>query len=79
MITEVFEMISQLKNIEKQELIITDDDEFIMKAFHRKIKKYVSYYVWRKVVIQFSIDTLNDIYNSSDILVDEIYKKYNKK
>jgi hypothetical protein len=79
MINEVFKLISSLKNLSREELIVTEDDEFIMKAFHRKIRKIIKYKLWRKIVINFSIDTMNDIYDSCDILVDEIYKKYNKK
>ena len=79
MITDTFKLISLIKNIQKQELIVDADDEYIMKSFYRKINKIISYKLWRKIVIQFSIETMYDIYDSSDILVDVIYKKYNKK
>lgn len=79
MITELFTLLLKLKDVRKQELIITDDDEFIIKSFYRKLNKIISYKLWRKIVIKYSIDTLEDIYSSCDILVDEIYLKYNKK
>lgn len=78
MVNEVFYLISLLKDINKVDLIITEDEEYIMKAFHKKLKGIIPYTLWRKIVMNFSIETLNDIYNSCDILVDEIYKKYKK-
>ena len=71
-----FSIISNLKYVRKEELITTPDEEYIMKAFHIKIKKKVSYYIWRKVVMDFSLTTGNDIYDSCDLLIDEVYKKY---
>lgn len=79
MITELFTLLLKLKDVKKQKLIITEDEEFIMKGFHRKLKGIISYKLWRKIVMQYSIDTLEDIYESCDILVDQIYIKYKKK
>lgn len=78
MITETFNLISKLKDVEKCELLITKDDEEIMRSFYPKIKHIISYRLWRKLVIQCSIDTLYDIYDACDILLDPIYKKYTK-
>lgn len=78
MVTELFELLAKLKNVKKYELIITKDEEFIMKAFHKKLKGVIPYKLWRKIVIQYSIDTLEEIYDSCDTLVDQIYEKYKK-
>jgi len=76
---EVFKLIYDLRNIEDQELIIDEDDEYFLRASYRKVEKIISYKLWKKIVIDFSIDTLQDIYTSCDILMDEVYKKYGKK
>lgn len=78
MITEVFNLITKLKLIKKEKLIVDEDDLEIMKLFHRKLKGIISFRLWKKIVIQYSIETCNDIYDSCDNLVDVIYEKYKK-
>lgn len=78
MIDEVFNLISKLKDVEKQKLIITKDEEDIMRLFYPKIKHIISYKKWRKYVVDLHIENLYDIYDACDILLDPIYKKYTK-
>ena len=79
MITEVFKLVSRLKDIKEEELIIDDDDIYIIHAFHRKLKGIISFNLWKNIVKEYSITNCVDIYESCDILVDEIYNKYKKK
>ena len=79
MIKEVFNLISQLKFIKKEKLIVDKDDIEIMRLFHRKLKGIISFRLWKKIVIQYSIETCHDIYDSCDDLVDVIYDKYKNK
>lgn len=77
-IDEIFKLLYKLKDIKKEKLIIDKDDEFYMKQYYKNLKGIISYRLWRKIVIDYSIETLTDIFDSSDILVDEILKKYKK-
>lgn len=78
MIDEVFRLISRLRDIEKCKLIVDKGDEFCMKEYYKNIKGIISYKLWRKIVIDYSIDTQEDILDTCDILVDEILKKYKR-
>lgn len=78
MINEIWNLLLKMKDIKKEELIIDDYDKYIMKAFYKKLKGIIKYRLWKKIVIQYSIETGEDIFNSSNILVDEIYNKYKK-
>lgn len=78
MINEIWNLLAKLKNIKEEELIIDETDEYIMKAFYMKLKGIIKYKVWRKVVIQYSIDTNKGIFESCDDLLDIIYDKYKK-
>lgn len=78
LISNTFQTISILKNINKETLILDDDDNYYIKEGYNIIKKYkrIKFKLWKKIVINYSIETMNDIYTSVDILTDEIIKKY---
>lgn len=77
-IDRIFKTISLIKNIKPIKYNIDIDDHYIMRAFYVKLKGVIKYKVWKKIVIDYSIETQKDIYDSCDDLVDVIYKKYSK-
>jgi len=80
MITDIFKLISKLKDFNKQELYISNDDENIMKIYFKlyKVKKLVPYYVWRKAVINTSLDECISLHASCELIVKRIIN-YNGK
>ena len=78
MINELFNLLSKLRGIKKEKLIIDEEDEYVLKAFHKKLKGIISYKLWKKIVIDYSIETKQGIYDACDDLVDSIYEKYKK-
>ena len=75
---QVFNLISKLKGIKKAKLIVDDEDNFYIKTSYKRVKQHLSYKKWRKIVINYSIDSLDDIFTSCNILIDVIVKKYEK-
>ena len=78
MINELFNLLSKLRGIKEEELIIDEQDEYILKAFYMKLKGIIRYKLWKQIVIQYSIETGKDIYDSCDDLLDKIYDRYKK-
>jgi len=78
LIDNTFKNISGIKKIKNHTLIINSDDIYYMKAYYRRIKQYISYKTWENIVINYSIETMEDIFTSGDILLDAIIKKYEK-
>lgn len=78
MINEIWNLLSKLKGIKEEKLIIDESDSFIMKAFHKKLKGIIPYKLWKKIVIDYSISTNQGIYDACDDLLDKVYDKYKK-
>lgn len=77
-INSVFTLISKLKYVKKQKLVVDEDDIYIMKESYKQLKGIISFRLWKKIVIEYSISTCQDIYESCDVLVDSIIEKYKK-
>lgn len=78
-IDEIFKLLYKLKDIKKEELIIDKDDEFLIKNYHKlyDMKKICSKKLYRKLVINFSINCQLPIYKGIGIITTEIKNKYN--
>jgi hypothetical protein len=74
----VFNLISSLKFIKKEKLIITDLDEFVMYDTYKEymINRWFKYKLFRKVVIDFSINDMRPIDEASLIIAEKIIKEY---
>jgi hypothetical protein len=73
---QVFNMISNLKGLQKVDLIVDEDDEYFMKASYKRVKQHLNYRLWKKIIKNYSIDSLSNIYDSCNILLDVVIKKY---
>lgn len=76
--TEVFKLIQILKGVKNAELILNEDDEYFIKYSYPRLKKILSFKLYKKLVIEYSINVVCDIYDAADIVSDAIYKKYKK-
>ena len=75
MITETFNLISQLKYIKKEKLIIDITDELLMKKYYLKYRIYknkMNYMKWRTEVIYNSITFCEDIEASCKTMLKNI-------
>ena len=70
--TEVFDLILQLKYIKKENLNIDKKDIKIIKLFYSDVKDFISYKLWRKIVIDYHIETMSDIIDSCYDLIEPI-------
>ena len=80
MITETFNLLSQLKFLKKEKLLIDIDDEKIMKKYFLKYRIYkykLSYKKWRTEVIYNSITCCIEIDKSCLMVLSELKLKKN--
>jgi hypothetical protein len=75
-IMEVFNIISNLKNFDFTADIA--EDIYYIKAYYPKLKGIIKYKKWEEIVIDYSIETGEDIFDSCEILQPIIYEKYSK-
>lgn len=77
---EIFNLIYNLKDVKESELILNEDDMYIINQFYKLVKKYIRKITFINVVKQFQITTCNvDTYECCDILTTEIIKTYGKR
>lgn len=77
---EVFNLIYNLKDVKEEKLILNDDDEFTLRFFYDdcNMKKICKFKLWKKIVIDFSVDSLMDVPRACLILSEKIIEKYGK-
>lgn len=71
-------MIKLVRYTKKETLILTNDDEFVIKDIYNEynFKRYFSLYRFREAVIDFSINEIRDIDNSALYLAEKIKENY---
>lgn len=77
MINKIFELISKIKDVKKQKLIILKSEEKIIIQFYflYKMYRYISLWKFRNAVLNNQIENITDIITSID---DVIYKIISK-
>jgi len=74
---KVFNFILTLKDVKKSELVVTNDEEFIIDQFYNSVKNIASKKVFRNACLSYQIDTMNlDMYECCETISDEIIKRY---
>lgn len=81
MITDVFNLILQLKNIKKVKYNLTDEDKFIIKSYYKayKLNKIIGYKIYMNTVIDFSIKTLSSPHKCCELLSKAIVEDFEYK
>lgn len=80
MITELLELISKIKYIKKEELILDEDDLFFLKQYYKlyDMKKVCNFFTYKKIVKDYTIRNRITIPKSCEILTKEIIKNYGR-
>lgn len=71
---ECFRLISKLKNIKKEKYILSDEEIDIMKKYYKSYDLNIGFNLYKKVVIDLSINSLSSIHKSCEYLTKEIVK-----
>jgi len=76
---ETFNLIYNLRNITKQELILTDEDNEMIDLFYKDVKKYIYKKGWIKACKTYQAETGElEMILVCDIMAKEIIKKYGR-
>lgn len=79
-LTKVFNLISCLKNIKKQKLLVDLNDENHMTKNYKELGVCgISYFTFRKMVFNYSINNLKNIETSSNEVKNNIKSKWQMK
>lgn len=74
-----FNLIYSLKEIQKCELILDEDDIYCIDNFYKLVKKWVTKKGFIKACKVYQLDAYEpDMYKVCDILTTEIIKKYGR-